>query len=367
MPDIDRRGAKWVARWRDGDGKQRWKSFDRKLDAERFLTGVRADLQRGTYLDPKAGAVSLREYATERWLPAQLHVRANTAATYRSHLETWIVPLLGDRRVGAIKRTDCTSFVAALSAQLAPSTVATVYAVLTAVMGSARADGLIPANPCSGVSLPRKDKRVVEPLPAEAVLTLAGSITARYELAVWLAAGLGLREGEALGLTAARIDFLRRSVHVVEQMQNRQLSPLKTKASQRVIPADDLVVQQISAHMEQWPPGEHGVLITNRMRRPVQRNSFGHCWREAVRDAGLPAGTRFHDLRHFYASALIAAGTHPKVVQERLGHATIAETMDTYGHLFPAAAELGRGVLDAALSGAHNLHTTAAVLRSTSQ
>ena len=82
----------------------------------------------------------------------------------------------------------------------------------------------------------------------------------------------------------------------------------------------------------------------------MQRNSFGMCWREAVEAAGLPAGTRFHDLRHFYASTLIAANLHPKVVQERLGHATISETLETYSHLFPAASEAGRGALDAMFS-----------------
>ncbi|HYB14849.1 MAG TPA: tyrosine-type recombinase/integrase, partial [Streptosporangiaceae bacterium] len=73
------------------------------------------------------------------------------------------------------------------------------------------------------------------------------------------------------------------------------------------------------------------------------------CWREAVKAAGLPAGTRYHDLRHFYASALIAANLNPKVVQARLGHASIAETMDTYGHLFPDSEDLGRGAVEAAL------------------
>lgn len=61
----------------------------------------------------------------------------------------------------------------------------------------------------------------------------------------------------------------------------------------------------------------------------------------------LPKGTRFHDLRHFYASTLIAANVNPKVIQVRLGHATITETMDTYGHLFPDAEDLGRGAIDA--------------------
>jgi integrase len=62
----------------------------------------------------------------------------------------------------------------------------------------------------------------------------------------------------------------------------------------------------------------------------AQRNAFGTCWRSVVTAAGLPAGTRFHDLRHFYASTLIASNLNPKVIQVRLGHATIAETMDTY-------------------------------------
>jgi integrase len=61
----------------------------------------------------------------------------------------------------------------------------------------------------------------------------------------------------------------------------------------------------------------------------------------------MPRGTRFHDLRHFYASTLIAANLNPKVIRARLGHATITETMDTYGHLFPDAEDLGRGVIDA--------------------
>jgi integrase len=91
-------------------------------------------------------------------------------------------------------------------------------------------------------------------------------------------------------------------------------------------------------------------LITNRLGVPVRRSSFGDCWREAVAVAGLPAGTRFHDLRHFYASSLIADGQHPKIIQTRMGHATIAETMDTYGHLFPEAEDAGRGALDTALA-----------------
>ena len=105
----------------------------------------------------------------------------------------------------------------------------------------------------------------------------------------------------------------------------------------------------LSTHMQTWPTGPDGLLVTNRLGRPVRRSSFGTCWRAAVQASGLPAGTRFHDLRHFYASTLIGAGLHPKAIQVRLGHATIAETMDTYGHLFPDAEDSGRGAFDNAL------------------
>jgi integrase len=94
------------------------------------------------------------------------------------------------------------------------------------------------------------------------------------------------------------------------------------------------------------------VIVTNAAGRIAQRNSFGHCWRAAVEDAGLPAGTRFHDLRHCYASALIAANLNPKVIQARLGHTSITETMDTYAHLFPDSEDLGRGAVEAALGDA---------------
>ncbi|MGW6471106.1 tyrosine-type recombinase/integrase [Streptomyces nigra] len=304
----------------------------------------------GSHIDPKAGKVSLRSFAYDRWLPSVVHVRPNTRSTYKSHLKTHILPLLGDRRISALRRTDMKSFVAALRGKgLAAATISTVYAVLRAMMQAAVDDGLIPGNPCSRVPLPRVEQRVLKPLTAAEVQRLAKAITPRYEVAVWLGAGAGLREGEVLGLTVPRIDFLGgRRILVEEQMQNGELSPLKTRASRRAVPLDDLVLNKVAAHLQRWP--SQGLVITNRCGRPVRRSSFGFCWSEAVKKAGLPTGTRFHDLRHFYASTLIAAGLHPKTIQARLGHATMAETMDTYGHLFPEADEQGRGALDAAFA-----------------
>jgi hypothetical protein len=101
-------GKRWQVRWRDAEG-----AFDRKLDAERFLTGLRTDVMRGIYIDPREGKVTVRAYAEQR-----------SASTCTSHIGNHVVPLLGDRSLGSIRWPDCAAFVAALARKLAPSTEA---------------------------------------------------------------------------------------------------------------------------------------------------------------------------------------------------------------------------------------------------
>jgi integrase len=341
-------GKRWQVRYRDANGRQKKENFDRKPPANDRAKEVGADLLRGVHFDPKAGRVSLGAYAVERWLPAQVHLRRNSIDLYRSHLLKHIVPKLGDRQIRAIARTDLKAFVASLGAELAPATVTTVYAVLRTMMAGAVDDGLIPANPCSRVPLPLVEPRVLQPLTAAQVQALAAAITPRYEVAVWLGACAGLREGEVFGLLASRVLFLQRRLLVEEQGQNGVMAPLKTKASKAPVPLDDFVLNKIAAHLKAHPVTANGLVVTNRSGKMLRRGGFGWCWQEAVKAAGLPKGTRFHDLRHAYASLLIAENLHPKVIQARLRHATLAETMDTYGHLFPEHEEAGRGAFDAA-------------------
>lgn len=126
------RGDRWRARWLDPDGQERSRSFARKIDAERFLAGVESDKSRGLYVDPSAGRVTLAEYARQ-WQAAQVH-RASTIDTFDSHLRNHILPVLGNQPIAAITRSEVQAFVKGRSQQLAPSTTATVYAVLRMVM-----------------------------------------------------------------------------------------------------------------------------------------------------------------------------------------------------------------------------------------
>jgi integrase len=91
-----------------------------------------------------------------------------------------------------------------------------------------------------------------------------------------------------------------------------------------------------------------GFVFTNENGESLRRSVFSRVWRRAVKTGGLPAGTSFHDLRHHYASLLIRHGESVKVVQARLGHASAAETLDTYSHLWPDSEDRTRAAVDSA-------------------
>jgi integrase len=125
--------------------------------------------------------------------------------------------------------------------------------------------------------------------------------------------------------------------------------PPKTAASVRTVPMPDAVSAALAAHLAAYPAGEHGLIFTIPVGGPVRRTTFWDEWRKAVKAAAMPVGTRFHDLRHFYASLLIRYGESVKVVQMRLGHASAAETLDTYSHLWPDSEDRTRAAIDAVL------------------
>ncbi len=371
-------GKRWLAVWIGPDGAARTKAYDRKVDAERFAAAMEADKLRGTYVDPRRGAIRIRDFAEDKYLPSLIHLRPNSVGTYTSHLRTHVYPLLGDYRIGALGKSDVKSFVAAKAGELAPSTVETVVAILRSMLTAAVEDGVIPVNPCSRVGLPQVAPRVLQPLEPAQVLALQASLPERYRVAVSLGAGAGLRFGEATGLTTPRVQCKARRIQVLERAQRDTLAPLKTKASRRTIPVGEWVLADIAAHLDQFGPGPHQLVISTAYGGFLHRNAFGEMWRRAVRlartcgkpagDPGkrqkrcgvtcadpahiVPQGTRFHDLRHFYASALIAANLNPKIIQARLGHATVSETMDTYGHLFHDADDRGSQAVDEALASA---------------
>jgi integrase len=193
-------------------------------------------------------------------------------------------------------------------------------------------------------------------LERDHVLALAEAVPGRYRAVVLSGAGLGLRPGELFGLTTARVEFLKRTVRVDQQLvrirgEGVKVGPLKTSASYRSVPLAGVVAQEIAAHLKEWPAHpDLGLVFTNERGAPIQQFPFSAMFENARSKAGLPEWVTPHDLRHFYASTLIRSGASIKVIQTRLGHASAKVTLDVYGHLFRDEDDRTRQAIEDALS-----------------
>lgn len=347
------KGDKWQVRYRTPEGESRSKVCDKKAVADQFLTSVEHRKLTGEYVDPSAGKVTLKKYA-EEWRTSQVQHRASTATTVESHLRNHVYPTFGSRSIASIRPSEVQVWVKATAEVLAPATVEVVYRYLVSIMRAAVDDRLIVRNPCAKVKLPKIDRGQVVPLEVGQIDALVEAIDHRYRALVMLAAGTGMRQGECLGLTVDRVDFLRRQIRVdrqlvIESGQPMRFGPPKTAASVRTIPMPKVVGDALAAHLATYGPGPDGLIFTTEAGNAVRRTGFSDRWRPAVKRAGLAKGTRFHDLRHFYASLLIQHGESVKVVQARLGHASASETLDTYSHLWPDSEDSTRVAVDAVL------------------
>ncbi|MEU1258420.1 site-specific integrase [Streptomyces chartreusis] len=357
------RGHQWQARYTDPNGKTRRPAFDTWQEARNHLDEVRVDMRNGTWIDPDIGTEKVAVFA-DKLIEARKkrNKNENTTGTYESHLRTHILPFMGTRTAKTLKRRDTTALVDHLIDK--PGIKSAYYVVQIfktwriLVNFMIDADVPLPANIVSRIDLPEVEDRVEVAFSPEQVADLAHAmreVQPRYEVLVWIAACAGLREGEAFGLTESRVAWDEDLLYVEEQRQRGKKAKLKTKASYATLPVDHFLMQRLAYHLAHFkgpapvskkaqekrrqrgyvPPPDEGLIVTTVQGRPLTRSHFNDVWRKAVERAGLPEGTRFHDLKHFYTSRLGAdkVDRHdPKTVQALSRHAEFSETWDTYAH-----------------------------------
>jgi integrase len=332
----------YQARYRDLSGREHAKNEARKIDARRWLDAQTANLITGQWADPKAGRTLLRTYACD-WEANQVGGEASARITDNA-LRLHILPRLGDRPIGSIQHSAVQGLVKSLTKDLAPGSVRNVYEVLARVMAAAVEDKVIASSPCKKITLPAVPDVEVVPPTIEQVQLLATTIPDRYRAAVVLLAGSGLRVGELLGLHVSDVDFLRRTVRVERQrLQDGRIAPPKTAKSTRTVPLGQVVIDELAAHLAAYPSDEW--LFVDELGRPVTYRRWNRAWK-----AVDPGELTTHDLRHFYASALIAGGASVKQVQAVLGHSSAVITLRVYSHLWPGDEDRTRSIVDATLS-----------------
>lgn len=317
----------------------------------------------------------LGAYLEEWLLRRRSQLRPATVRNYRQTLRRYLVPQLGDLRLDELDRPTIERHYARLLAEggrggtpLSPRTIRLVHAVLRRALEDAVLDGLIDANPARSVRPPRHNPADVELDDDLRVWTAAQAATFLEYVDghewrnLWhLAIGTGARRGELLGLRWRDVDLaaaqvrIRRSLSVVDGVP--RLLGTKTSRSRRLSigasvvdalrreRAGQLARRQTATRWDdRW-----GLVFTDAAGGPVSPMAVTKEFHRLVREADVPA-IRLHDVRHSNASILLEQGVPIKVISERLGHTTIAMTMDTYAHLLPAMDEDAAGRLEAALT-----------------
>jgi integrase len=354
MAHIERRmrGGKvsYRARYRDPAGRERSKSFSRKVDAERWLTEVEHAKTRGSWTDPALGRVRFADWLAA-WWATTTNLRPTTRARDETLLRLYAIPRFGDMPLAAISQLEVRAWVADLSARgFAPATVTKAYQLLGKVMAAAVDAGYLAQTPCRKVPLPKVEREEMRFLTPTEIVTLAEAIRPTYRALVFVGAYGGLRIGELAGLRRGRVDLLRGTVSVAEvitEVSGRlHFGPPKTRASRRTVGLPRFVMRELEGHLagntapddRVFTAPQGGTLRIVAFRKRI--------WRPATEAAGL-AGLRIHDLRHTAVALWIAAGASPKEVAARAGHTSVSFTLDRYGHLYPEADTRLRDRLDA--------------------
>ncbi|MCW2718572.1 site-specific integrase, partial [Pseudonocardia sp.] len=234
---------------------------------------------------------------------------------------------------------------------LAPSTLRKLVSTLQSIYSAAVLDRLVGSSPVVQLTLPAAHRERIVPLTVDQVRALAESMAPKYRAMVYVQAGLGLRVGELLGLQVQNCDFLGRSVRIDHQADRDtgEMVPPKTRQSRRTIPMPKVVANELAAHLAAFPASPTGLLFHTATDRPYHQAFYGsQVFAPAVEKAKLPAGSTSHDLRHHYASVLLAAGESVVAVAERLGHENATLVLRVYGHLVPGSEERTRKAIDTA-------------------
>lgn len=339
---VTRRGESWRARYTHPEtGSRHQRTFTRQVDAQRWLRVQLESLDTGAWVNPEDGRITFSSYFAA-WSQLQVWTDGTLKAMSLAARDA----SFKDLELRKIRPTHVEGWVKEMSVRgLAPGTIKTRLVNVRSVFRAAIRDKVIAVDPTSGVRLPRQRKREASmeiPTPGQ-VKAILEAADERFVAFVAVCAFAGLRLGEAAALQRDDIDFLRRELRVRRQVQRAGAGEVEIRlpkyGSERTVPLPDDLLAILSRHIDLGHGGEW--LFAGAAKDPPHQNTVGYWWRKTLHNAGV-SGVRLHDLRHFYASGLIAAGCDVVTVQRALGHAKPSTTLETYSHLWPSAQDKTR-------------------------
>jgi integrase len=338
----------WRARYRDDAGKEHARHFKTKRDGQSWLDQQIAALVTGAHVAPNRAKITVGEWA-KTWLKGYERNRLSTVRQARTHINI-IIADLGTRPMRDVRPSEVRSWVVGLSARnYADSYVYALHSRLSQLFTDAQHDGIVAKNPCSRRTSPPSAKQRPYVATTEQVWALYEALPEHFRPVVLLGAFAGLRVAEIAALRAVDVDFMRGVITPAIQYPSE---PLKTEESKTPIPIPTDLAVMLNANLVKWGSS---TIVVGAFGRPVAPYTIESAFRDVRAGVkGLPADFRIHDLRHYFASLLIASGLDIKTVQARLRHASAKTTLDTYGHLWPDKDESSRAVITSVLNARKN-------------
>jgi integrase len=332
-----------------------WAGFRTQRECQAALNEAIAALQGGTFVEPSNRTV--RSFLVDEWLPAvqMANLRPGTWENYRIHVQAHIVPALGTVQLQRLSPAQLNAFYRHLLTEagkdghgLAPKTVRNVHNILHRALKDAVRWGYLVRNVADAADPPKGKSAQMRVWSPDQLRGFLEHVREDDLYAAWLLiATTGMRRGELAGLRWVDVDLEAGRLSVrqprVVVANTPQASEPKSARGRRSLALDPVTVAALRRHRARqlehklavgaryW---DSGLVFTWPDGSPIHPRRFSRWFERHSGRAGLPR-IRLHDLRHSYASAALAAGVPAKVVSERLGHATIAVTMDVYSHILP--------------------------------
>jgi integrase len=359
MACIRKRRNRWVIDFYDQEGKRHWLTMPEgstRNEANEKLGEMEKKIRQGVYT-PVKELPYFSEVADGYLTSKQASIRHSTHEQYKGHVVNHLKSYFEKVKINHINFDAIEKFKQhSLAKGVTSPTLCKILITLGAILTHAVRMHYIDFNPAREVEKPKgnslhgeKDEMVI--LKPEEIRALLDATPTQKDRVLFMSAVLtGAREGELLGLKWDDFDWFNSQVHIRRTFNHGKFMEPKSKTSRRKIDLAPELVLELKKWKLACPNGELNLVFpsetgqTMNAANMVTRNFF-----PALRRAGLPQ-IRFHDLRHGYASLLIAQGEHPKYIQSQMGHSSINVTMDIYGHLMDtvnqkAACRLGRTVL----------------------
>jgi len=313
--------GRYQVRYTGPDGKiySAPETFERKTDAQKWLSAKETEITRADWTSPEAGQASFACYS-EQWMTDRI-LKPRTHELYdgllRNHLLITFggTTTLNEITLASVRRWRKERLDAGPDAgrPFGPVTVAKAYRLLHAIMQTAVDDDLIRRNPCRIDGAGKEDSEERSVIPLAVVFVIADKLPRRYRALVLLATFAQLRLGELASLTRNRIDLAACQVRVTDA---------KSPAGNRTVTFPAEIVPELREHLRRYAaPGPKGLVFIGPKGGILRRNNFNPIWRKACVLAGVP-DAHFHDLRHTGGTLAAHTGATIKELMARLGHSS---------------------------------------------